>query len=454
MHVLLRRDPGNGGFVHAHRGRHVVQDHRPHGLGTVLEEALLALDDAPRHLEQRLVAALQALDEPLRFLQVVAQEHVVGGIVGATDHRRIVGIDAQAWRYFRVELHQPAAVALAHDHVRDHVFRGARADHAARTRVELLDAVDRRLELRFADVQAAHQRCVVLGAQQLDVLVDDHARMTHGGFFGVELAQLDQQALAQVAGAHADRVEMLDAMQDRDDFVDLDPALGAEALGKVLEAHAQHAVGIDGVDDGHRDHAIGFRHRRQVELPQQVVGKRGCLGGVLLEVLSLFAAARRTGAAGLVDIVPAGVDGEIGGHRFGGHVIDRVGLRHLALRRSRILLRELLLRAGHPRHHVVGRRALDQFEQRVTVERLLDFLLQVQRRQLEQTYRLLQLGRHGQVLTQFELERLLHERCAEILSMIVANRRRGDGNFSVVGAAKACNSRASSRIYMRNCWPR
>jgi hypothetical protein len=49
------------------------------------------------------------------------------------------------------------------------------------------------------------------------------------------------------------------------------------------------------------------------------------------------------------------------------------------------------------------------FQQRVVLQHLLQFLVQLQRRQLQQPDRLLQLRRQGEVLTELELETVFHE---------------------------------------------
>ncbi len=66
------------------------------------------LHDAGGHFEQGLVAALQALQEPARLLEMIAQEGVVRAVVRALHEPRVVGVDSQSRRCVGVELHQPA----------------------------------------------------------------------------------------------------------------------------------------------------------------------------------------------------------------------------------------------------------------------------------------------------------------------------------------------------------
>ncbi|MND78441.1 hypothetical protein D3C81_1563220 [compost metagenome] len=122
MHVLLRGDPRNGRLVHAYRLGDVMQDQRLHCFVAVIEEAALMLDDLGGDLHQGFVAALQALDEPAGFLQLIAHEGVVGAGVSTADKPGVLRIDPQTRHSLLVELDQPAIAVLAYDHVRHHVL--------------------------------------------------------------------------------------------------------------------------------------------------------------------------------------------------------------------------------------------------------------------------------------------------------------------------------------------
>ncbi len=85
MHVLLGGNPGNRGLVHFHRLGNVRQDQRLHGFFALIEEPLLVFNDAGGHFQQGFIPALQALDKPFRFLQLVAQVGVIGTAVSPAD---------------------------------------------------------------------------------------------------------------------------------------------------------------------------------------------------------------------------------------------------------------------------------------------------------------------------------------------------------------------------------
>ena len=68
--------------MHLHGLGDIRQHHGFHKLFALLEERLLLADDAAGDLQQRLVAALQAFNQPLGFLQVAADELAVGFAAG------------------------------------------------------------------------------------------------------------------------------------------------------------------------------------------------------------------------------------------------------------------------------------------------------------------------------------------------------------------------------------
>ena len=82
------------------------------------------------------------------------------------------------------------------------------------------------------------------------------------------MTQLQEQAFAQVAGADAGGLELLDAMQYGLDFIQLDIQLGVEGFEHFFEAFFQVALGVDAVDQGDCNQAIGIGHWRQIELPE------------------------------------------------------------------------------------------------------------------------------------------------------------------------------------------
>ena len=132
VHVLAGGHARDGGFVHGDRFGDVLEDHRPHVLVALLEEGRLALDDRAGDLHERLVADLEALEQPARLLQLRAH----GGVAGvAADEAGVTLIEAHARQGGGVELDAPAVIGAAHEHIRHHVFGAAGADGRAGARM-------------------------------------------------------------------------------------------------------------------------------------------------------------------------------------------------------------------------------------------------------------------------------------------------------------------------------
>ena len=89
--------------MHIYRFSDVVQHQRFHGFLTIVKKTLLMFHDPRCNLQQRFVPALQALDEPACFLQVVFQIVVVATGVRASHQRGILRINANPWRNFRIQ---------------------------------------------------------------------------------------------------------------------------------------------------------------------------------------------------------------------------------------------------------------------------------------------------------------------------------------------------------------
>ena len=231
---------------------------------------------------------------------------------------------------------------------------------------------------------------------------------------------------------------MLDEVQDA-----LELGLGDAPLVRVATAFApaafvepgderrhvveQVAVVVDRVDDRLGDALVRVRERGEADLLVQVILDRAHARVVELGEVARLAVASRARARrrrGLVDVLPRAVDRQLLGQVVGG--IERPGVD----RRVEVapLGRAALLGGGavvavrlarlRRRAVVAGRVALArlaavlllQLEHRVALERLLDLALQLERRELQQLDRLLELRRHGQRLAHLHLQGLFHAR--------------------------------------------
>ncbi|MNF71298.1 hypothetical protein D3C84_532450 [compost metagenome] len=212
---------------------------------------------------------------------------------------------------------------------------------------------------------------------------------------------MQQQAFAKVARADTGRFELLDAVQDCFDFIEFDVEFRIERLEDFLEGFVQVALIVDAIDQGHGDQAIGVGHRCQVQLPQQVALQAlagRCAGG---EVPLVVIVAGQAAGAGLVNVFPGGIDGE-----FVGDALVPVAFLEVIDGRCTLLVGGFLDIGVGLLFGVVGQGVgivevvafFLAFEHRIGLQGLLDFLLQVQGRQLEQADGLLQLRCHRQLL--------------------------------------------------------
>ena len=171
----------------------------------------------------------------------------------------------------------------------------------------------------------------------------------------------------------------------------------AQGVGNLLQRLHHVAVVVDGIDDGAGDRQGAGRQAGHFQLPQQMLLHRlaGGVGELLLAVIVLA--------------VPGVVGGTYG--LFTPVVIDHLDLRLLIgcgrlgdLRLDHGRLDRLEATAG------VG--ILDRLEHDIAFEQFPDMGLQLERRHLKQSYGLLQLRRHGQLLTHAQLQgRFQHVSC-------------------------------------------
>ena len=154
--------------------------------------------------------------------------------------------------------------------VGDDVFRRDAGKACAGARIERAQQADGLAGGIRVDAQRCRQTLGPESRQRLQMLARDAPGERHYRC-RIALRELHQQAFGQAARAHAERVEALDAVQHGFHLVRFDHKIGAQPLEQRVEGFSQVAVFAYGLDQGHRDGAVARRHRRQVELPKQVV---------------------------------------------------------------------------------------------------------------------------------------------------------------------------------------
>ncbi|MNP40303.1 hypothetical protein D3C76_1339350 [compost metagenome] len=125
--------------MHFHGLGDIRQHHGLHKFCTLFKERLLLFDNTAGHLEQRVVPAFQAFDQPLRFLQIAADILAVGIVAHRVAQCRILLIDFQPWDAVCIKLYHPLILHLAHQHVRDHILGFTGIDRLTRARIERVD---------------------------------------------------------------------------------------------------------------------------------------------------------------------------------------------------------------------------------------------------------------------------------------------------------------------------
>ena len=112
----------------------------------------------------------------------------------------------------------------------------------------------------------------------------------HGGIEPVELAQLDGEALGQIARAHPRRIEALQPRQHR-----LDPRQRRpELVGGLHQVAGEVASLVDEIDQVLGDHPVDRIGEGERHLLGEMAGERGLLGDEGLEIVVAVGAAAGT----------------------------------------------------------------------------------------------------------------------------------------------------------------
>jgi hypothetical protein len=217
--------------------------------------------------------------------------------------------------------------------------------------------------------------------------------------------------------------------------VGLGDAAFAQPLGDVLERVGEVAVVVERVDEDEHGGGVGRRQAHAAKLASQVI-LQALRGGVAVAAIELvtvvvgtrlarrfadavevfafgavlpvfaFGAAEVGSAVDRGDVVATAVAGAVGAGLGGAFALAFTG--------------PLGAREAFRQRLECRRRFFLGLEKRVLLEHLLDFLVQLERRQLQQPDRLLKLWRQRQVLTESDLKRLLHS--APTLPAVAAPR--------------------------------
>ena len=261
---------GDGGDVEAGPFGDVLQDHRLQGgFVTVDEVVVLIFDDGPHRAFQGVLALAEGFDEPLRGGDLLADEGgsillgAVRGILAVLHDFRVAAVDAELRDGEAGHGQDQFAVLVIETEVGNDLLglvAVAVVDLAAGGRIELLDFVQDGLELIRIQVESVHQFLELTALELVETVADDADGIGHGRGLLLVL-QLDQEALAEVAGTHAGGLELLDDLEHRLHLFSVRRETGAEGdvVHQGFDVAAEVAVIVQTADDegGHSALVLG-----------------------------------------------------------------------------------------------------------------------------------------------------------------------------------------------------
>ena len=398
----------------------------------MLEEAALALDDRLRDPQDRLEPLLHVADQPLGFLQL-RRELLRRRVAGAREDVRVDAVDAQLRHRRVVERGGPVAAHLAHDHVGHDVVRLGPRERRAGARVERPDELADRAHRGVVALQDALELRDVAVGEEVEVRLHDLERLGAPGRRHRQRLELQRERLAEAARAHARRLEALQVGERDRELLDLDAELLGKELRDLLERAAEDSVLVERVDERRDELPVALRQRQHAELLPQVVAQRRRRRLLRVELLVVVAGGRRApvavSAAAFVDEVDlARGHAALGGVRGVDRLVRALVVGVGDAGRFRRVRGGPGDAPGGLRGAGLGSRTLAilvvvaLLEQRVLLQHPLDLGVELERRELQQSDRLLKLRRQREVLRELELERGLHrEACAHATA---ATKRR------------------------------
>src|SRR5678816_1604152 len=383
LHELLVRHAAHRRFVHVDHLGHFAKRERLEVLHALLEEVALPVDDVVHDFEHRLTALLDRLNHPVRGVQFVGDELLALALELLLVARdlliRATQLEARQVRV--VEEDVVLAVDLLDDEVGDDVVvAGVRIDETG-LRIELLDLVGGLLDVGRADAKALGDLTPAVVDQLVETVAHEAERHR---LLESRLAELEHETLTQIARADARRIEALNGPEHLVDFgrrVDRQIlGISLEGFGglddrvvdrreDVLDRAGEVAVLVDVADELVGEERLARAEVEQRDLVGQMIGEIARIDRdrlVVLAIFVLFAAAAGVESVEK-DLFP--IDLIVGGLFF-----------------SRLLFFSYLFFLGL----LLILLRLDHVEEGVVQQLLLEVLLKVQERHVEQVHRLVE----------------------------------------------------------------
>ena len=262
----VRLDPfavhhaGDGGDIEAGALGDVLQYHRLQGGFVPVDEIIvLVLDDGPHRALQGVLALAEGFDEPLRRGNLLADEGgrillgAVRGVFAVLHNLGVAAVDAEFGDGEARHRQDQFAVFVVQPEVGDDLLGLvgiAVVDLAAGRRIELLDLVQDGLELVRVQMEAVHEFRELTALELIEPVTEDADGIGHGRRLLLVL-QLDEEALAEVAGTHTGGLELLDDLEHRLHLfrVGGNARTESEVVHQGFDVAAEVAVIIQAADD-------------------------------------------------------------------------------------------------------------------------------------------------------------------------------------------------------------
>ena len=229
----------------------------------------LPLHDRARDLEQRLVADLEAADQPAGFLELRAQRRIVGR---ARDDAGVALVDAQPRHRAGVQFDRPALVGPAHEHVGHDVFGTGALERGTRARMTAPDQRERHLHRLFVRAEQCaavprHSRFATACRWSRAMLMA-RSRPGVSGSSCASCSVMHSETLRAPIPAGS---SVCTNASTSSTSVDRHGQFVGQALRDFLERLGQVAVVVERVDDGFADPQLPRIERADLELPDQVL---------------------------------------------------------------------------------------------------------------------------------------------------------------------------------------
>ena len=133
------------------------------------------------------------------------------------------------------------------------------------------------------------------------------------------MVQLDQQTFLQVAAANAERIKLMNSVQNSFDLIIFGrlfkTVLIQQCLPDVIQRRLQVTLIINGIDNGHRDDHVMVTERCQSHLPEQMILETFFGAALVVKVRRLDGGhAARYRHRHVIGIFPVTVNGQLIGN--------------------------------------------------------------------------------------------------------------------------------------------